>query len=96
LAVFRGIINKWVILEPEPFTKYGPIIYILMIYLFLSNLCLLIFGLAGAKMFCKVVKAPADILAPIIILGTIGAYFGNIRTLFPVTSGQHFGIIRTV
>jgi len=23
------------------------------------------------------------------------AYFGNIRTLFPVTSGQHFGIIRT-
>ena len=24
------------------------------------------------------------------------AYFGNIRTLFPVTSGQHFGIIRTV
>ena len=24
-----------------------------------------------------------------------GAYFGNIRTLFPVTSGQRFGIIRT-
>ena len=24
------------------------------------------------------------------------AYFGRIRTLFPVTSGQHFGIIRTV
>ena len=24
------------------------------------------------------------------------AYFGNIRTLFPVTSGQHSGIIRTV
>jgi len=23
------------------------------------------------------------------------AYFGNIRTLFPVTSGQRFGIIRT-
>ena len=25
----------------------------------------------------------------------IVAYFGNIRTLFPVTSGQRFGIIRT-
>jgi len=25
----------------------------------------------------------------------INAYFGNIRTLFPVTSGQRFGIIRT-
>jgi len=24
-----------------------------------------------------------------------GAYFGHIRTLIPVTSGQHFGIIRT-
>lgn len=24
------------------------------------------------------------------------AYFGNIRTLFSVTSGQHSGIIRTV
>jgi hypothetical protein len=24
-----------------------------------------------------------------------GAYFGNIRTLIPETSGQHFGIIRT-
>jgi len=27
--------------------------------------------------------------------GNLIAYFGNIRTLFPVTSGQRFGIIRT-
>jgi len=37
-----------------------------MIYLFLSNLCLLLFGPAGAKIFCEVVKAPANILATFI------------------------------
>ena len=75
-AVFLGgLLIHGLVPGPELFTNYGPITYTLMVSLFLSNLCLLIFGLAGAKIFCKVVKAPADILAPlIIILGTIGSY----------------------
>jgi len=76
-AVFLGgLLIHGLVPGPELFTNYGPITYTLMVSLFLSNLYLLIFGLAGAKIFCKVIKAPADILAPLIIIlvGTIGSY----------------------
>jgi len=38
---------------------------------------------------------PSDAKEGSVLSFNIDAYFGNIRTLFPVTSGQHSGIIRT-
>jgi len=43
----------------------------------------------------RIEKAKMDVVRTKLKYDEAVAYFGNIRTLIPETSGQHFGIIRT-
>ncbi|WP_134700807.1 tripartite tricarboxylate transporter permease [Ammoniphilus sp. YIM 78166] len=59
----------------ELFEKSGEIVYSLFFSLFLANIVVIIIGLAGARVFSKVLVVPPVILGPIILmLSIIGAY----------------------
>ena len=68
-------------LQPGPmlFETNGPIVYTLFVGMLLANVFLLIFGLAGIRLFTKVLYIPKTILTPIIlVLCVVGAYsLGN-------------------
>lgn len=67
-------------LKPGPMlmVESPDIFWLIVGGLILANICLLIFGLTGIKIFAKVVEIPKSILMPIIIiLSVVGSYSIN-------------------
>jgi putative tricarboxylic transport membrane protein len=68
-------------LQPGPmlFENNGPIVYTLFVGMLLANILILILGLAGIRIFTKVLHIPKTILTPIIlVLCVVGSYsLGN-------------------
>jgi putative tricarboxylic transport membrane protein len=68
-------------LQPGPmlFEANGPLVYTLFVGMLLANVLLLVLGLAGIRLFTKVLLIPKTILTPIIlVLCVLGAYsLGN-------------------
>ncbi|GAB6156149.1 tripartite tricarboxylate transporter permease [Desulfosporosinus burensis] len=64
-------------LRPGPllFQNQGALVYGIYIGLFIANILMLLFGLAGARYFAKILNIPMPVLLPIItVLAIIGAY----------------------
>lgn len=69
---------------PELFTKNAHIVYPFLIGLIIANVLLLVIGLAGARMFAKVLDMPDRVLIPVIIgLSIVGSYAIN-QSMFDV------------
>ena len=82
-------------LQPGPllFTKNADVIYGLFSSLFVGNFLMLIFGLLGVRLFCRVVELPKRIIIPVIVtLSMVGAYSMN-NSIFDVWVCVAFGII---
>ena len=82
-------------LQPGPllFTKSPEIVYGLFSSLFVGNILMLIFGLLGVRLFCRVVELPKRIIIPVIVtLSMVGAYSMN-NSLFDVWVCIAFGVI---
>jgi putative tricarboxylic transport membrane protein len=78
---------------PELFQKEPQIIYSLFAGLIIANLIMLIVGLAGNKLFVKVISAPRSILFALIpALCFIGSYSVN-NSMFDVGTCLGFGIL---
>ena len=82
-------------LQPGPllFTKNADIVYGLFSSLLVGNVLLLLFGLLGVRLFCRVVELPKRIIIPVIVtLSIVGAYSMN-NSIFDVWVCIGFGII---
>ena len=80
-------------LQPGPllFTKSPDIVYGLFSSLFVGNILMLIFGLLGVRLFCRVVELPKRIIIPVIVtLSMVGAYSMN-NSIFDVWVCIAFG-----
>ncbi len=80
-------------LQPGPllFAKSPDIVYGLFSSLFVGNILMLIFGLLGVRLFCRVVELPKRIIIPVIVtLSMVGAYSMN-NSLFDVWVCIAFG-----
>jgi putative tricarboxylic transport membrane protein len=82
-------------LQPGPllFTEQGATVYTIFIGLLVGNVVMLILGLAGIRVFTKIVSIPSYILTPIIFaLCIVGSYAIN-NSLFDVKVMFISGII---
>ena len=82
-------------LQPGPllFTKNADIVYGLFSSLLVGNVLMLLFGLLGVRLFCRVVELPKRIIIPVIVtLSIVGAYSMN-NSIFDVWVCIGFGII---
>ena len=80
-------------LQPGPllFAKSPEIVYGLFSSLFVGNILMLIFGLLGVRLFCRVVELPKRIIIPVIVtLSMVGAYSMN-NSIFDVWVCIAFG-----
>jgi putative tricarboxylic transport membrane protein len=80
-------------LQPGPllFAKSPDIVYGLFSSLFVGNILMLIFGLLGVRLFCRVVELPKRIIIPVIVtLSMVGAYSMN-NSIFDVWVCIAFG-----
>ena len=80
-------------LQPGPllFAKSPDIVYGLFSSLFVGNILMLVFGLLGVRLFCRVVELPKRIIIPVIVtLSMVGAYSMN-NSLFDVWVCIAFG-----
>jgi putative tricarboxylic transport membrane protein len=77
-------------LQPGPllFKEQGSLVYAIFIGLFVANVVMLILGLAGIRIFTKIVSIPSYILTPIIfVLCIVGSYainnsFFDVKVMF--------------
>lgn len=76
IAVLIGLlISKNIVPGPMLFSHGGPLVLAIFVGLIVGNLFLLLFGIIGMKHFAAIVKIPARILGPFIMLMLIvGAY----------------------
>jgi len=82
-------------LQPGPllFTKNADIVYGLFSSLLVGNVLMLLFGLLGVRLFCRVVELPKRIIIPVIVtLSIVGAYSMN-NSIFDVWVCIGFGVI---
>ena len=82
-------------LQPGPllFTKNADIVYGLFASLFVGNILMLIIGLLGVRLFCRVVELPKRFIIPVIItLSMVGAYSMN-NSIFDMWVCVAFGVI---
>ena len=82
-------------LQPGPllFTKNADIVYGLFSSLLVGNVLMLLFGLLGVRLVCRVVELPKRIIIPVIVtLSIVGAYSMN-NSIFDVWVCIGFGII---
>ena len=80
-------------LQPGPllFAKSPDIVYGLFSSLFVGNILMLVFGLLGVRLFCRVVELPKRIIIPVIVtLSMVGAYSMN-NSIFDVWVCIAFG-----
>ena len=82
-------------LQPGPllFTKNADIVYGLFSSLLVGNVLMLLLGLLGVRLFCRVVELPKRIIIPVIVtLSIVGAYSMN-NSIFDVWVCIGFGVI---
>lgn len=82
-------------LQPGPllFTKNADVVYGLFASLFVGNILMLLIGLLGVRLFCRVVELPKRIIIPVIItLSMVGAYSMN-NSIFDMWVCVAFGVI---
>ena len=79
IAVLIGLlVSKNIVPGPMLFSHGGPLVLAIFVGLIAGNLFLLLFGILGMKPFAAIVKIPARILGPFIMLMIIvGAYSYN-------------------
>lgn len=64
-------------LNPGPglFQRAEPVVYGLILSLFLSNLLILVFGLSGSKYFGKIARVPVRFIIPaVVVLAVLGTF----------------------
>ncbi len=67
-------------LRPGPalFSEQGPVVYSIILGLLIANIFMLLVGLAGVRLFAKVLKLQTNVLVPVIItFAVIGSYAIN-------------------
>jgi len=78
---------------PELFEKDPGLVYGIFISLFFANIVMFFLGLAGNKLWIKIIAAPKSLLYPLILaLSFIGSYFIN-NSVFDVGICITFGIM---
>ena len=78
---------------PELFEKEPGLVYGIFISLFFANIVMFFLGLAGNKLWIKIISAPKSLLYPIILaLSFIGSYFIN-NSVFDVGICITFGVM---
>ncbi len=78
---------------PELFEKDPGLVYGIFISLFFANIVMFFLGLAGNKLWIKIISAPKSLLYPIILaLSFIGSYFIN-NSVFDVGICITFGVM---
>lgn len=73
-------------LQPGPllFKDHGPLLYTIFAGFLMANVFMLILGLAGIKLFTKIISIPSTILTPVIFLLCIVGSFAINNNLFDV------------
>ncbi len=82
-------------LQPGPllFTKNADVVYGLFASMLVGNLLMLILGLVGVRLFCRVVEIPKQVIIPIVMsLSIVGAYSMN-NSVFDLWVAMGFGVI---
>ncbi len=82
-------------LQPGPllFTQNADVVYGLFASMLVGNLLMLILGLLGVRLFCRVVEIPKQVIIPTVItLSIVGAYSMN-NSVFDLWVALGFGII---
>lgn len=82
-------------IQPGPllFTENAETVYGIFVSLFVGNCLMLICGLAGLKLFCRVVEIPKKFIIPaVIVLSLVGSYAMN-NSVFDMWVCLIFGII---
>ena len=82
-------------LQPGPllFTKNADVVYGLFASMLVGNLLMLILGLVGVRLFCRVVEIPKQVIIPIVMsLSIVGAYSMN-NSVFDLWVALGFGVI---
>ncbi|MDR3244238.1 MAG: tripartite tricarboxylate transporter permease [Elusimicrobiota bacterium] len=82
-------------LQPGPllFQEHSDVVYGIFSTLIISNILVIILGLLGIKLFCRVVELPKPfIISVIIILSIVGSYAMN-NNIFDVWMCLLFGVI---
>ena len=78
---------------PELFEKDPGLVYGIFISLFFANIVMFFLGLAGNKLWIKIISAPKSLLYPVILaLSFIGSYFIN-NSIFDVGICISFGML---
>lgn len=82
-------------LQPGPllFTEHPDIVYNIFGSLLISNILMLILGLLGARIFCRVVELPKTFIIPVVIVLSIVGSFAMNNNIFDVWVCLAFGII---
>nr|WP_321500506.1 tripartite tricarboxylate transporter permease [uncultured Dethiosulfovibrio sp.] len=82
-------------LQPGPllFTQNADVVYGLFASMLVGNLLMLILGLMGVRLFCRVVEIPKQVIIPTVItLSIVGAYSMN-NSVFDLWVALGFGVI---
>lgn len=82
-------------IQPGPllFTQDAHIVYGLFSSMLVGNVLMLLLGLLGVKLFCKVVEIPKKLIVPVILtLSIVGAYSMN-NNIFDVWVAVAFGLV---
>lgn len=82
-------------LQPGPllFTKNADVVYGLFASMLVGNFLMLILGLVGVRLFCRVVEIPKQVIIPIVMsLSIVGAYSMN-NSVFDLWVALGFGVI---
>ncbi len=82
-------------LQPGPllFTKNADVVYSLFASMLIGNVLMLILGLLGVRLFCRVVEIPKQIIIPVVItLSIVGAYSMN-NSVFDIWVALAFGVV---
>jgi putative tricarboxylic transport membrane protein len=78
---------------PELFRLHGHVVTGIYATLMLANFFMLVIGIGGIRMFTQILKIPANILMPLVlVICLVGAYASNL-SLFNVQVALVFGVI---
>ena len=93
-AILLGaFIMKGITPGPMMYVSELPTVYKVFAALMLANLCMLIVGCLGVRIFAKIVSLEKKVLYPIIlIISLLGAFYIN-KTVLDVGVGVVFGVI---
>lgn len=92
-VLLGGLMIQGLIPGPDLFTLYGDITYAFIVSLFISNIFMLVIGLAGAKYFARVTNVSNKILVPIILVLSVIGSFAIQNSVFDIWLMFGFGML---